>query len=761
MSRPPTSGRPFAAAVSLACLLALVAASGPPPAAARRRQTVPPPNAYRQHNLVSDLPGVAPVLDPRLADPWALTRSPVRPFAAAARLARAGLLYRGGALGEPVTRNPDPPAINLPFAAGQPVAAVANSWPSDSPHVNAFTFTAECVNPPCPSGAAHYIFGGPGGHVTAWFPALGDTARTVAWRPGHNWTGMTIVESSAGVRLLAADFAGNHVDAFDADFNPVPVPANRFDDPTLPAGFHPYNIQHFDGSVYVTYASFNVHVGTANNGAGLGFVRKFNADGERDPAFAVNAGALDAPYGLAISPAGFGPLGSSLLVGNNAHRSRVNAYNFATGEFRGTLHDEAGRPVEIEFLRGLAFGGGLTGDAATLYFNAGLISGLHGLFGSLRPSTPAASTIRFAITAPEDSFHTFENAGHFDVTVLREGDTSGTATVDYATADENASQARDYQIALGRLTFAPGETAKTFRVLLVDDHAFAGGSRVTLRLILSNPAGAALGAPREAGLTISDDEGDTPKPGNPVDGTRFFVLQHYYDFLNRVPGGGLDFWSNEIEQCGADQQCREVRRINVSAAFFLSIEFQRTGMLAYLTHRAAFGRRPLYGEFMRSTQALQRDYAFGAPGHEAQLEANKQRFFADFVAGPEFVVRHPASLTPEQFADALYAGAGFAPTADERKAAVDEFGGAATTEDKAARARALRRVAELDRFAQREFRAAFVTMQYFGYLRRDPDEAGFQHWLAKLDQFDGNFVQAEMVKAFITSIEYRGRFGPT
>ena len=241
-----------------------------------------------------------------------------------------------------------------------------------------------------------------------------------------------------------------------------------------------------------------------------------------------------------------------------------------------------------------------------------------------------------------------------------------------------------------------------------------------------------------------------------------FVTQHYRDFLGREPDpAGLQFWTGEIEQCGADQQCRELKRVNVSAAFFLSIEFQRTGLLAYLSHQAAFGARPLFGEFMRSTQALQRDYAFGAPGHEAQLEANKQKFFIDFVGGPEFVGRYPTLLTPGQFVDALFANAGFTPTADEREAAVDEFGGAATTEDKAARARALRRVAENETFAEREFRVAFVLMQYFGYLRRDPDPGGFQFWLSKLNQFDGNFVRAEMVKAFITSIEYRGRFGPT
>jgi Domain of unknown function (DUF4214) len=90
----------------------------------------------------------------------------------------------------------------------------------------------------------------------------------------------------------------------------------------------------------------------------------------------------------------------------------------------------------------------------------------------------------------------------------------------------------------------------------------------------------------------------------------------------------------------------------------------------------------------------------------------------------------------------------------ERNALVNGLGGATET-----RATVLRKVSESATFSQREFNRAFVLMEYVGYLRRNPDEPGFQFWLNKLNAFNGDFRAAEMVKAFISSIEYRARFG--
>jgi hypothetical protein len=156
----------------------------------------------------------------------------------------------------------------------------------------------------------------------------------------------------------------------------------------------------------------------------------------------------------------------------------------------------------------------------------------------------------------------------------------------------------------------------------------------------------------------------------------------------------------------------------------------------------------------------------GVGNWQAQLDANKQNFATQFVARSRFTAAYPTSLTPAQFVDALFTNAGVAPTTTERNAAINEFGQSATTTDAAARARALRSVAENPTLAKRELNRAFVLMQYFGYLRRNPYDApeptldyqGYNFWLTKLNQFNGDYIAAEMVKAFIESSEYRSRF---
>jgi hypothetical protein len=253
-----------------------------------------------------------------------------------------------------------------------------------------------------------------------------------------------------------------------------------------------------------------------------------------------------------------------------------------------------------------------------------------------------------------------------------------------------------------------------------------------------------------------------------------FVTQHYRDFLGREPDApGLAFWANEIESCGADARCVEAKRVNVSAAFFLSIEFQETGYLVYKTYKAAFGNIPgtpvplTLGEFLPDKQSIGSGVVIGQTGADALLEQNKAAYLKDFVQRARFTSAYPASLTPEQYVDALNVNTGGALTPEERQAAVNEFGGAANGADVGARARALRRVVENAEFTRREKNRAFVLMEYFGYLRRNPNEPpeptldyqGYNFWLNKLDQFGGDFVRAEMVKAFITSDEYLHRFG--
>jgi len=233
-----------------------------------------------------------------------------------------------------------------------------------------------------------------------------------------------------------------------------------------------------------------------------------------------------------------------------------------------------------------------------------------------------------------------------------------------------------------------------------------------------------------------------------------FVTQHYRDFLNReADASGQQFWTDEIEKCGANAQCREVKRINVSAAFFLSIEFQQTGYFVYRLRKTTDGTMPRYAEFLSDTREIGSGVVVGAEGWAATLEENQRAFVEAWAQRADFR-SHFDSLSNRQYVDALASNAGAAlgdATRAELAAALDS--GAQT------RAGVLRLVADHDSVKRQEFNRAFVLMQYFGYMRRDPDDIGFNFWLGKLNQFNGDFIKAEMVKAFISSDEYRHRFG--
>jgi hypothetical protein len=265
--------------------------------------------------------------------------------------------------------------------------------------------------------------------------------------------------------------------------------------------------------------------------------------------------------------------------------------------------------------------------------------------------------------------------------------------------------------------------------------------------------------------------------GNPIDQADFFVRQHYLDFLNRqADQSGLDFWIREITSCGADQQCIAVKRVNVSAAFFLSIEFQQTGYLVERIYKTSYadangtstfgGTHTLkvpvvrFNEFIPDTQTIGQGVVVGQTGWEQSLENNKQAFAAQFVTRSRFTNAYPSTMSPAVFVQTLNNNAGNPLSTTELATLIAEH-----TAGTKSRAQALRQIAEHQNLVNAEFNKAFVLMQFFGYLRRDPnstpdtDYTGYDFWLAKLNQFGGNFQNAEMVKAFITSGEYRQRFG--
>jgi hemoglobin-like flavoprotein len=362
-----------------------------------------------------------------------------------------------------------------------------------------------------------------------------------------------------------------------------------------------------------------------------------------------------------------------------------------------------------------------------------------------------APTIEFSQAA----YGAAEQLGTINVTVTRSGDVSSGASVDYATADGSAAQKSDFEYTAGTLNFNPGEVSKIFVVLLNQDSYSEGPE--SFNLVLSNPAGAALGAQAVSQVSITDDLPETS--ANPIDNAQTFVHMQYHDFLNREPDpAGLAFWTNQITSCGNDAQCLESKRINVSAAFFLSIEFQETGYLRYLLQKESFGSTPKYAEFMRDVQEVSRGVIVNAPGWEQKVKDNQQQFAEKWVQRPDFKALYDG-LSNDDYVTALYKNAGIVAPQAEKDKLVTALDAASMN-----RATVLLDVAADATFRQQEKNAAFVMMEYFGYLRRDANAApdsdlsGYNFWLNKLNQFGGNYIDAEMIKAFITSTEYRQRF---
>jgi CSLREA domain-containing protein len=400
-------------------------------------------------------------------------------------------------------------------------------------------------------------------------------------------------------------------------------------------------------------------------------------------------------------------------------------------------------------------------------------------------STPSGGSFSFL----QSGFPTTESSGSVTVTVRRTGDTTHAASVDYVTGADNgvpcsvanglATPKCDFTSAIGTLNFAPGDSSKTFSILISQD-SFVEGNE-TFTVTLSNPTGGAgLTAPTIATVTIVDD--NTEPPTNAIDDAGNFVRMHYHDFLNReADQSGLNFWTGQMTNCGAADLT--VCRVNVSGSFFLSIEFQQTGYLVERIYKAAYGDAtgtstfgggshqlgvPVvrFNEFLKDTQRIGQGVVVLQPGWEQALENNKQAYAGEFVATSRFVTAFPTTMTPAQFVDQLNQNAGNVLSVNERTTAINLFGGAADSSNTTARAQALRQVAEDPDLFNAESNRAFVLAQYFGYLRRNPndlpdtDYTGYEFWLNKLNQFNGDYVAAEMVKAFISAGEYRQRFGP-
>lgn len=342
-----------------------------------------------------------------------------------------------------------------------------------------------------------------------------------------------------------------------------------------------------------------------------------------------------------------------------------------------------------------------------------------------------------------------EGGGAFNVSVTRSGATSGVTTVNYRTSDTaglddcnvlngNASARCDYTTTVGTLRFEAGQTSKTISIPIVDD-SYAEATE-TFMIVLSGVTGGSLGATGAAQLTINDNE--ISNGPNPVDGTAFFVRQQYLDFLNREPDpNGFAAWQQMINGCPqGDTTCD---RIHVSSSFFRSPEFQDRGYFIYRFYPVSFGRKPDYAEFVPDLAKVSGFLS------DAELEAAKVAFINEFMSRPAFVTKFN-SLTDTQYVDTLLSTA--AVTSQHRDFWIAALGNGTRT-----RATVLRDISESLQVYDKYFNQAFVVMQYFGYLRRDPD-ALYTNWIAVLDANPSDY--RGMVNGFMNSPEYRFRFGP-
>lgn len=328
---------------------------------------------YRQRNLVSDLPGMAQHTDSNLVNPWGIASSATSPFWVSNAGSGNATLYNTA--GESL-----PLVVSIPHPSGG--AAVP---------------TGQVFNSTASFNGNRFIFADARGTIAGWRPALTTTAEVMIDNSasGASYLGVATANSGGNDYLYAANFTQGRIDAFTSTNTPASLTGN-FTDPNLPSGYAPFNIQNLGGSLYVTYAKVNDEGDEEEAGAGLGFVDKFDAEGNLLGRVASN-GVLNAPWGLAIAPAaGFGPFDGSLLVGNFGDGT-INAFDPVTGDLLGTLKDSDGNPLVIEGLWGLQFGnGGAGGQLGTLYFAAGIQDETHGLFGSISPVPEPSTYAAFA-----------------------------------------------------------------------------------------------------------------------------------------------------------------------------------------------------------------------------------------------------------------------------------------------------------------------------------------------------------------------------
>ncbi len=356
-----------------------------------------PSTAYIATDLISDQAGVAPVTDPTLVNGWGISLSPNGgAFWVSANGSNLSELYVGDVNGSAIAQ---PFKVNIP--GGSPTGQVFNGTGSKTDFM---------VSDGTTSKPAVFIFASEAGTVTGWNPTVGvvapanppsltaETAFTTT--DGAVYKGVALANNGAGNFLYLADFHNGKIDVLDGQFHQVTLGTGgfgTFSDPTLPAGYAPFNVAAIGGKLYVSYALQDAAKHDDVAGQGHGFIDVFDLNGN-SPQRLVSRGELNSPWGMVQAPANFGDFSGDLLVGNFGN-GRIHAYDPATGAFLGTLSERPGRPLVIDGLWGLAFGNGKTaGDATSLYYAAGPEDESHGLFGRITANAAGTNPVTATLT---------------------------------------------------------------------------------------------------------------------------------------------------------------------------------------------------------------------------------------------------------------------------------------------------------------------------------------------------------------------------
>ena len=334
-------------------------------------------SGYSQTNLVADMPGIAAHTDSQLSNPWGVALLPGQPFWIANNNGGTSTLYdaAGNKNSLVVTI---PTASTNPCSVGCPTGIVASSFGADF-------------------GGAQFIFDTEDGIVVSWSQGVVGTTVVDNSAAGAVYKGLALLSNGAGNFLLAANFRSGKVDVFDRTFKPTAL-AGSFTDPNLPAGFAPHGIEIISNQVFVAYALQDGPKHDPVPGAGNGLVDIFDLNGNFVKRFA-SGGALNAPWGIALSPANFGQFSNAMLIGNFGDGT-INAFD-SNGNMMGQLTDASGHALVNPGLWKLMFGD-LVSDPQTLYFTAGGADQTHGLFGTLK-AAQAVNSGDFSLSLSSNS----------------------------------------------------------------------------------------------------------------------------------------------------------------------------------------------------------------------------------------------------------------------------------------------------------------------------------------------------------------------